>query len=224
MLSRYHFCRTFRRVTGISPTQFLSALRMEEAKNLLETTCLSVTEISIQVGYSSMSTFCTRFAASVGVSPTMYRRAGDAISELHLRPSPLPPSGATVQGRLLSPADEQVTGPVFIGLFPERIAQGRPAGYAMLDQPDRFELTQVPCGRWHLLVHTKAGEEGLPMDGHRMIAFAGPIIVRPATAATVDLRLRPAIPTDPPAVLALPRPLGAGNRAAATTRPDHVSV
>lgn len=72
--SKFHFTRLFHRETGLSPARFLSALRMEEAKRLLVTTTLRVADISLQVGYTSIGTFTTRFTTSVGVSPTRYRR------------------------------------------------------------------------------------------------------------------------------------------------------
>ena len=57
----FHFLRTFRRWTGVTPALFLSALRLEEAKRLLLTTDRSVTDICFDVGYNSLGTFTTRF-------------------------------------------------------------------------------------------------------------------------------------------------------------------
>ena len=56
-LSPYHFTRVFRHVTGIPPCEFLTALRLQEAKRLLLTTGLSVTDVCFEVGYSSLGTF-----------------------------------------------------------------------------------------------------------------------------------------------------------------------
>jgi transcriptional regulator GlxA family with amidase domain len=74
LFSRFHFTRVFRQVTGLPPGQFLSALRLERAKQLLTSTSMNVVDISVQVGYSSVGTFSTRFNRSVGMSPTNYRR------------------------------------------------------------------------------------------------------------------------------------------------------
>jgi AraC family transcriptional regulator len=49
-LSPYHFARTFRRVTGIPPGEFLGALRLQRAKELLLTTDLSASEVCFEVG------------------------------------------------------------------------------------------------------------------------------------------------------------------------------
>ena len=74
MFSKFHFSRIFRRVTGVSPGRFLSAIRLQEAKHLLVSTTLNVADISLRVGYNSVGTFSSRFTRSVGMSPTAYRR------------------------------------------------------------------------------------------------------------------------------------------------------
>lgn len=79
MFSKFHFTRIFQRVTGISPGRFLSAIRLQEAKRLLTTTRLNVTDISLRVGYNSVGTFSTRFTKSVGLPPTTYRRMGASL-------------------------------------------------------------------------------------------------------------------------------------------------
>jgi len=58
-LSPFHFHRVFRSVTSVTPGRFLAAMRMAEAKRLLVETPISVTDISIAVGYSSFGTFTT---------------------------------------------------------------------------------------------------------------------------------------------------------------------
>jgi AraC family transcriptional regulator len=60
-LSPYHFARTFRRITGIPPGEFLGALRLQRAKELLLTTDLFTSEVCYEVGYASFGTFTSRF-------------------------------------------------------------------------------------------------------------------------------------------------------------------
>ena len=79
-LSPYHFARTFKRVTGVSPGEFGSAVRLQRAKELLLTTDLSASEVCFEVGYGSFGTFSTRFTQLVGVSPGRMRRLPE---ELH---------------------------------------------------------------------------------------------------------------------------------------------
>src|SRR5216683_4350607 len=73
-LSPFHFNRVFRRLIGIPPGEFLSALRFQTARRLLLTTSLSVTDICFEVGYTSTGSFTSRFTQLVGLSPRLLRR------------------------------------------------------------------------------------------------------------------------------------------------------
>ncbi|WP_425442561.1 helix-turn-helix domain-containing protein [Streptomyces colonosanans] len=81
MMSKFYFIRVFQRTTGVTPGRFLSAVRLHEAKSHLVHSSLNVAEISARVGYSSASTFSRRFTASVGLSPTQFRRSGRGLRE-----------------------------------------------------------------------------------------------------------------------------------------------
>ena len=71
--SRFHFVRLFRRTYGETPGQYLSRRRIERAKDLLRSANLTVTEICMMVGFTSLGTFCTRFKQQVGLTPGEYR-------------------------------------------------------------------------------------------------------------------------------------------------------
>ena len=73
-LSPFHFQRHFARAFGETPHEFVTRLRMDAAKRLLVSGELPVTEVCLEVGYSSMGTFSSRFASRVGQPPTEYRR------------------------------------------------------------------------------------------------------------------------------------------------------
>lgn len=73
-LSTFHFQRLFTRTFGESPNEFVTRLRMERARNLLETGETPVTEICMEIGYVSLGTFSRRFAERVGRSPIEHRR------------------------------------------------------------------------------------------------------------------------------------------------------
>ncbi len=72
--SRYHFVREFRHVFGETPGAYLSRRRVERAKDLLVHANLTVTEVCMVVGFSSLGSFSRRFRELVGCSPSEYRR------------------------------------------------------------------------------------------------------------------------------------------------------
>ena len=72
--SRYHFAREFRVAFGETPGAYLSRRRVERAKDLLASANLTVTEICMVVGFSSLGSFSRRFTELVGCAPSEYRR------------------------------------------------------------------------------------------------------------------------------------------------------
>jgi AraC family transcriptional regulator len=74
-LSRYHFLRTFKRVTGITPHQWLVRARLLSAAERLAITQRPVTEIALDVGFDDLSNFIRSFRAVFGISPRRYRAA-----------------------------------------------------------------------------------------------------------------------------------------------------
>jgi len=73
-MSAGHLSREFRLAYGESPYGYLMTRRIERAMALLRRGDLSVTEVCIAVGYTSLSTFSSRFSDLVGTSPSNYRR------------------------------------------------------------------------------------------------------------------------------------------------------
>lgn len=73
-LSKFHFLRMFKEITGASPIEYRNRIRIEHAKELLLYTNTPVGEIAAEVGYSSDTYFCDAFKTAVGVSPSVYRK------------------------------------------------------------------------------------------------------------------------------------------------------
>jgi AraC-like DNA-binding protein len=73
-MSPFHFIRQFSAVFGETPHQARIRSRLDRARLLLATGEKSVTEICMDVGFSSHGSFSTLFARRVGVSPSEYRR------------------------------------------------------------------------------------------------------------------------------------------------------
>jgi AraC-like DNA-binding protein len=72
--SRYHFLRAFAAAYGQTPGRYLTRRRIERAQELLRSANLTVTEICMLVGFSSLGSFSTRFREIVGESPSEYRQ------------------------------------------------------------------------------------------------------------------------------------------------------
>ncbi|HLL16319.1 MAG TPA: helix-turn-helix domain-containing protein [Pyrinomonadaceae bacterium] len=72
-LTSFHFCHLFKAETGSSPARHLKALRLERARELLETTRLNVKEIRALVGLNDESHFARDFRATYGLTPQQHR-------------------------------------------------------------------------------------------------------------------------------------------------------
>jgi AraC-like DNA-binding protein len=70
--SPFHLSRTFSRETGMTIPQYLRKLRMERAAELLRSGKYNVTEVAMEVGYSSLSHFSQAFCQIMGCCPGLY--------------------------------------------------------------------------------------------------------------------------------------------------------
>ena len=82
-MSDGHFSRLFKEAFGETPYAYLMTRRIERAKALLRRGDLSVTEVCLEVGCTSLGSFSSRFTELVGESPSAYReRSHDASAEI----------------------------------------------------------------------------------------------------------------------------------------------
>lgn len=72
-LSQQQFVRLFRATYGVTPGRYLGQLRIAHAKRLLSHD-VSVTDVCMEVGYSSLGTFSHRFARETQLSPRAFQR------------------------------------------------------------------------------------------------------------------------------------------------------
>jgi AraC-like DNA-binding protein len=77
--SPFHFCRLFRRSTGMRFTEFVAAVRLDRAKDLLADRTNRVSEVAFAAGFGSIPQFNAVFRRLTGMSPSAYRaaRSGD---------------------------------------------------------------------------------------------------------------------------------------------------
>lgn len=73
-INKYYLAHIFKEEVGISPIGYLNNVRIREAKNLLETTDLTIGEIALFNGFSSQSYFTQSFKRNTGRTPSEYRR------------------------------------------------------------------------------------------------------------------------------------------------------
>src|SRR5580693_9009513 len=125
IISRFHFCRTFKDAIGVTPGRYLSAIRIYQAKRMLLNTPMNVTDIAFAVGYNSLGSFSNHFTDSVGISPGRFRRISQGGG---LRPpgSRQPSRGWTVTGTI-QPCVGYSGAHVYLAAFDTPIVQRQPA-------------------------------------------------------------------------------------------------
>ena len=74
-MSKFHFSRIFKNITGTSPLEYRNKIRLDHAKELLLDTNIPVSEIGGRVGYCSGTYFCDAFKAKIGIAPSEYRKS-----------------------------------------------------------------------------------------------------------------------------------------------------
>ena len=73
------FKRRFKAATGVAPVAYVQALRMEEAKQSLETSSAPTDEIALAVGYDDPAFFRRLFKRHTGITPARYRQRMRAL-------------------------------------------------------------------------------------------------------------------------------------------------
>ncbi|MFH1970143.1 MAG: AraC family transcriptional regulator [Verrucomicrobiota bacterium] len=73
-----HFCRAFKQRTGQAPIHYLTDVRLQHAKRLLEYTSLPILQVANQAGYEDQFYFSRVFRKAIDLTPTKYRRTAQA--------------------------------------------------------------------------------------------------------------------------------------------------
>jgi AraC-like DNA-binding protein len=81
-MSKFHFCRHFKSVMGMSFREFLARRRIERASVLLRDLHLSVTEVYLEVGFKDLSHFTRVFRKFTGLPPSRFRLVDRDASRL----------------------------------------------------------------------------------------------------------------------------------------------
>jgi len=78
-ISKYHFCRFFKEMTGMTYLSYVNRVRIEQAKKLLNDEELSITDTGYAVGYSDLTHFERIFKKLTGTTPSQYRRRTSSL-------------------------------------------------------------------------------------------------------------------------------------------------
>jgi AraC-like DNA-binding protein len=106
-LSPFQFIRRFRAVFGETPHQVRIAMRVDRARRLLALTDRAITDVCLDVGFSSLGSFSALFKRRVGRSPSVYRAEIRATTTPSERPAVLYPGCLTLMGAAFATLEKQ---------------------------------------------------------------------------------------------------------------------
>ncbi len=214
-ISPSRFSHLFKIYTGTSPCSFLSAVRIEKAKELVLKTKKPIIDICYEVGFSSVGTFTSEFTEQVGLSPTKLRcfeKLGivtllENAIKLYCHINSALPHKGHIAG-LIEGSEERTT---FVGLFHSPIPKGIPLSGSLCTTDGKFSVPYKPTRSCHLLAAaftkpTQPLELLLPCHESTRVV-SEPIDwpeYRDGDTTLRTLRLRAIEPTDPPILIALP--------------------
>ncbi|KIL41430.1 transcriptional regulator [Gordoniibacillus kamchatkensis] len=214
--SPYHFTRIFKEKVGLPPLYYVSALRLQKAKELLLRTNMSIRDVGLEIGQQSLGTFTTRFTERVGVTPSAFRNSppeADNLVRLLQRlddwQTMIPASDryARIEGTVR--ASLPFEGVILIGLFAKPIPEGHPIYGTLLPSLGDFYFTDVKPGTYYLMATSvpwgmQATDILLPQSTLRTRTKV-PIVVKPNSVVPhQQVMLHPPSPGDPPILISLP--------------------
>ncbi|NUS14422.1 MAG: helix-turn-helix transcriptional regulator [Streptomyces sp.] len=188
-LSPCHMARLFHQETGLTPSGFLLAVRMEQARRKLLKSQQSIADIADEVGYASLGAFTSRFTKVVGVSPGKYRRIsslGSSIVDMVAGVHETHFTYGSVTGRTRR-SDGLLHEPVYIAAFPIS-AEGRKATRCCRsgNSTDLWNIAHIPSGQWVIEAVSRT------VDGGKHDVVVGqspPLQINPGVAVNIDIVL-----------------------------------
>ncbi|MGH9310423.1 MAG: helix-turn-helix domain-containing protein [Vicinamibacterales bacterium] len=107
-VSPFHFIRQFQAVFGETPHQYRIQARLDRAKHLLALSDYSVTDVCMEVGFSSLGSFSDLFSRRVGASPSAYRRRVRSMMAVpRVLPADLFPGCLSLMGHAFAVLEKQ---------------------------------------------------------------------------------------------------------------------
>lgn len=166
--SYYYFSRLFKKILGVSPSYYITALKMEKALALLLNYKLTVSEVYNTVQYQSASSFTRSFKKHMGLSPKEYKDRSKELSkileviietkpqfELEYFSSESKDLNSKEAYRLKVDVElpEGTNAPlIFVGIYEESIALGNPIVGKGIFGSTSCILENVPKGDYYVFV------------------------------------------------------------------------
>ncbi|QTM99744.1 AraC family transcriptional regulator [Sediminibacillus dalangtanensis] len=212
--SVYHFTRIFKEVTGVSPRQYLSAIRIQKGKQqLIDSSSYSVLRTVLQVGFKSIGTFSSRFKHNVGLSPKQFSSETKRLATFMESQTDyslidrLLPTKPTVSCHVRVPFS--FNGIIFVGLFRRQIPDKAPVTGTVITRSSPFcTFSRLRPGTYYLMA------AALPWSGNIKDYFVPdnclrskheqPLVITEDSEMEVSLTLRKPQPYDPPILINLP--------------------
>jgi AraC family transcriptional regulator len=216
--SPYYFSRMFKKKTGLSPLYYVSALRLQKAKDLLLNTDLGIRDIGLEIGQQSLGTFTTRFTEKVGMTPAGFRNAmQEAKDPLHSLQkltdwSVVPDLSVSSEHTSITGTvntAEPFEGIILIGLFPKPVPEGLPYHGTLISSTGDFCLTNVKPGTYYLMATSVSWKmnalDFLIPEKTLRSRSEKPIKVKPFSSVPHQhITLLPPRLDDPPILISLP--------------------
>ncbi|WP_239984699.1 helix-turn-helix domain-containing protein [Lentibacillus sediminis] len=213
--SHYHFSRIFKEITGVSPRHYLSALRIESAKQILVNRSSStMLHTLLSVGFRSMGTFSSRFKQYVGLSPKQFqvnvKPLHQFINQQENNIKPLEDSRPSPVLTCYIEFPESFKGLIFVGLFPRPIPDQKPLqGIVLNHHQSKCLFSNIPTGTYYVLAATLPisfnPRDYFLLDRVLRGKYEYPIKVTDCTNTEIRITLREPLPTDPPILVNLPQ-------------------
>lgn len=212
-VSKFHLVRVFGEISGISPRYFLACLRIQRAKELLLEPRASVTDVCMEVGYTSLGSFSNSFRELVGLTPETFRALPKSLTVKQFAStvwqylaSNRKVSGTALEGLVENPSSAR--GFIFTGTFTRGVPQGVPFSGTVMVKAGSFRIERPDLPEFYLMAVLIPFTAKLStMVATLPVGLVASLLVSNpgnSPAEKPRLRLRPLRPTDPPILLALP--------------------
>lgn len=202
--SRHHFSRAFKASTGVAPSAYLVAVRIDSAKRLLLSETCAVVDVAVEVGFDSLSSFTRRFAATVGTTPARLRQLAARLECQSVAPFALgAPDQPAISVTPVLPEGVDDSCRIWLGWYPTPAPIGLPSAGQLAEYDEPVFLPLHPGAPWLLGFAVEESDDHL-----HELAPAWPVVARHEAPiiqpGAVSLTFRRASIDDIPLLSALP--------------------